>query len=197
MEKTISPILLAAGQSLRFGSDKLLYDLYYHELNQPMIMHSLKPWLAVFEQISIVVRADNHALITLLETSEFSSRLTLITADHAAMGMSASLIAGIKANINADAWLIGLADMPFIQSSVITESLAMLKAGAEITLPVFDNKRGHPVGFSARFMSPLLSLTGDKGAKQIINGSPESIHFITSPDNGIWRDIDSPDRVTQ
>tara|TARA_R110001599_G_scaffold24967_2_gene89779 strand:- start:1368 stop:1970 length:603 start_codon:yes stop_codon:yes gene_type:complete len=189
--KMISPIILAAGQSQRFGSDKLLHSLQYHDVDKPMILHSLKPWLDVFDLINIVVRADNHALIKMLENSEFASRLTLIMAANAAMGMSASLVAGIEANKEADGWLIGLADMPFIQSSVIMNSLESLRTGADITLPVFDNQRGHPVGFASRFRSPLLALSGDKGAKEIIASSPDKITFIDSPDSGIWRDIDT------
>jgi len=189
-ERVISPILLAAGQSQRFGSDKLLYAMQYHELKKPMILHSLKPWLEVFDQINIVVRADNHTLIQMLENSEFSSRLTLITATNAAMGMSASLVAGIEANKETDGWLIGLADMPFIHSSVIAKSLKSLRDGTEITLPRFDGQRGHPVGFSSRFRSQLLALSGDKGAKEIIASSPDKITFIESPDSAIWQDID-------
>lgn len=191
-EKIISPILLAAGQSRRFGSDKLLHNMPIHDNNKPMILHTLKPWLEVFKQINVVVRADNIALIQLLKNGEFASRLTLITASDAAHGMSASLVSGVAANIEADGWLIGLADMPFIQPSVISDSLEALKKGAEITLPIFNGKRGHPVGFSSRFKSQLLSLNGDKGAKEIIVSSPEKTTFIKSLDDGILQDIDTP-----
>jgi len=190
-EKVICPIILAAGQSQRFGSDKLLHVFQYYDLNKPMILHSLKPWLDVFDRINIVVRADNHGLIKMLEGSADFSQLTLIKATNAAMGMSASLVAGIEENKEADGWLIGLADMPFIKSSVIIDSLKALKAGADITLPIFDGQRGHPVGFASLFRSQLLALTGDKGAKKIINSSPDQITIINSPDSGIWQDIDT------
>lgn len=191
VKKVIRPILLAAGQSQRFGSDKLLHSVHYHNVNKPMILHSLKPWLDVFEHVNIVVRADNHALIQMLEDSEFSSRLTLLMATNATLGMSASLVAGIVANIDADGWLIGLADMPFIQSSVIVSALDALRSGAMITIPTFNGQRGHPVGFASHFRSQLLALTGDKGAKQIITASPYPITFINSPDSGILKDIDT------
>lgn len=190
-EKVIIPIILAAGQSQRFGSDKLLHVLNYDDVNQPIILHSLKPWLDVFEKVNVVVRADNLLLIQTLKNSEFGSRLVLINAINATRGMSASLVAGIESSIYADGWLIGLADMPFIQSSVMVDSLAALKTGAGITLPTFNAQRGHPVGFSSRFKSQLLALNGDKGAKEIIASSPDHITFINSPDYGIWQDIDT------
>jgi len=190
-DKMICPIILAAGKSQRFGSDKLLHILPYKGINKALIFHSLIPWLEVFDRINVVVRPDNHALIQTLKKSEFVSRLTLITAINPEKGMSASLVSGIDANKAADGWLIGLSDMPFIQSSVIVKSLEALNTGAEITLPIYNNKRGHPVGFSSRFRIPLLALNGDKGAKGIIASSPNNITFIESPDEGIWQDIDT------
>lgn len=187
----ISPVLLAAGQSRRFGSDKLLHNLDYDGINKPLILHSLKPWLAVFEKLNIVIRADNHALIRLLKNSEIASRLTLITATNPKQGMSASLVSGIKASQQSEGWLIGLADMPYIQSSVIANSLVALEANAAITLPTFREHRGHPVGFASQFLPQLLSLCGDKGAKQIIASASDKISFIDSPDNGILLDIDT------
>jgi molybdenum cofactor cytidylyltransferase len=190
-DKVICPIILAAGKSQRFGSDKLLHILPYNGVNKPLILHSLKPWLDVFDHINVVVRADNHALIQMLQDRELGSRLTLITAINPARGMSASLVSGIDENKSADGWLVGLSDMPYIQSSVIVKSLEALSAGSEITLPTYNGKRGHPVGFSLRFRTQLLALSGDKGAKEIIASSPEKITFIDSPDDGIWQDIDT------
>lgn len=187
----ISPVLLAAGQSRRFGKDKLLHNLDYDGINKPLVLHSLKPWLAVFEKLNIVIRADNHALIRLLKNSDFASRLTLITAINPMQGMSASLVSGIKANQQSEGWLIGLADMPYIHSSVIANSLAALEANAAITLPTFREQRGHPVGFASQFLPQLLSLCGDKGAKQVIASASDKISFIDSPDNGILLDIDT------
>jgi molybdenum cofactor cytidylyltransferase len=194
-EKEICPIILAAGKSQRFGSDKLLHVLPYNGNNKPLILHSLMPWLDVFDHINVVVRSDNHALIQMLADSELVSRLTLIKAINPEKGMSASLVSGIEANRTADGWLIGLSDMPFIQSSVIIKSLEALNTGAEITLPTYNGKRGHPVGFSSVFCSQLLALSGDKGAKEIIASSPDNITFIDSPDDGICQDIDTRENL--
>jgi len=189
-QNNICPILLAAGQSQRFGSDKLLYPLSYQGETKPLILHSIKPWLAVFAQINVVVRQDNKALFQLLEKCEFSSHIQLITATHAHQGMSASFISGIKANQQASAWLIGLSDMPFIDSIVIKQSSDALKAGATITQTEFEGRRGHPVGFCSTFLPQLLTLSGDKGARKIIADNSELLTIIQSPNDGIYQDID-------
>lgn len=194
--RSICPILLAAGQSRRFGSDKLLHVMSYQSEAKPLILHALNPWLEVFPQVNVVIRKDDLALLELLNQSPFSSRLTLITAENAHKGMAASLVRGIKANQHADGWLIGLADMPFIQSPVIAESQALLQDGAAITQPEYNGRRGHPVGFAAAFLPQLLALNGDKGARDILSVYAGQISLINSPDEGIYRDIDTVNDIT-
>lgn len=190
MSVTITPLLLAAGQSTRFGSDKLLHPLSHNGATKPLILNTIQVWLSQFPTLTIVVRPDNEPLITLLENSAYSSRLKLIHAVDAEAGMSASLMAGVSATKQASAWLIGLADMPFIASRVIAESIKALSHGAAITQPRFNDRPGHPVGFNREYLSELLSLSGDKGAKQILQRYPEQITVIASPDAGIHQDID-------
>ena len=194
-KKIISPILLAAGQSKRFGSDKLIHPVSYQGKTQPLILQTLAPWLAVFSEVNVVIRENNHDLKKLLKQCEFSARVNLIIAHNADLGMSASLIGGIKANQEAAAWLIGLADMPFINKVVIKKSLIALQAGALITQAEFGCRRGHPVGFSYQFLPQLLALHGDKGAKQIIDASAHLITPVISPDAGIYRDIDTKENL--
>lgn len=193
----IRPVMLAAGQSSRFGSDKLLHPLLYNKQSKPLILHSLTPWFEVFDEVSVVIREDNLALLHLLKNCEFSSRLKLVQAENARHGMSASLIAGIQANLEADGWLIGLADMPYMNSFVIRDSLAALISGAGITLPEFCGRRGHPVGFASSFLPQLLALNGDNGAKDIIRSSPNQICFISGVDSGIFADIDIAEDIQQ
>lgn len=157
-------------------------------------MHTLSVWLEVFPCINVVIRDDNTALHQLLTQDSLSSHITLVTAPDAHLGMSASLISGIKAN-KADGWLIGLADMPFIHKDVIQQSLGALNEGAQITQAEFAGRRGHPVGFSSRFLPELLTLEGDKGGRDILHTHPELISPIPSPDDGIFKDIDRRESI--
>jgi molybdenum cofactor cytidylyltransferase len=162
----VCPVILAAGQSTRFGSDKLRYSIKYKGSVQPIIIHTLTSWLAVFKTINIVIREDNVGLVQLLDEYEHRHRLRLIPAINPERGMSASLMTGVRANQEALGWLIGLADMPFIDESVLGESKLALENGAVITQSEFNGMRGHPVGFSASNLSEILALEGDKGAKK-------------------------------
>ena len=187
----ISPILLAAGRSQRFGSDKLIHLITIEGQTQALIIHTLQTWLTVFKQVSVVVHTENTPLSDVIRNSPFNSQINLIFVDGKNRSMSASLIAGISATDTANAWLIGLADMPFVQSSVIQNSFDALTNGAEITLPVFEQQLGHPVGFKSIFRDRLIALSGDQGAKKIIQSSLQSVIYINSTDKGILIDVDT------
>jgi molybdenum cofactor cytidylyltransferase len=191
----VCPILLAAGQSRRFGGDKLIHPLEYKKQIKPLILHSIAPWLDVFSQLNVIVREDNTALQEILHQSEFTTRINTISAVNPSKGMSASLVTGIKATSNADAWLIGLADMPFINKQVISNSFSALKNGAILTQSEYGHVRGHPVGFTSRFLADLLGLEGDIGAKKILESNSELITAIQSPDDGVISDIDKKSQI--
>lgn len=195
--KNITPLVLAAGQSSRFGSDKLLHPISHQGDEKPLILHSLSPWIEVFPAVTVVVREDNEALLQLLKGCHVSDRLKLITTANAHKGMSQSLIAGVKAHEQSDGWLVGLADMPYLDSGVIAASLTALESGATITVPEFRERRGHPVGFAARFLPQLLNLDGDNGARAIIDASKALVCSIPADHDGIFRDIDRLEDIPQ
>lgn len=109
--------------------------------------------------------------------------------------MGASLAYGINARPNAKAYLIALADMPWIQPITISQVANALKSGAAIAVPHYQGKNGHPVGFSADFRRELLALTGDSGARKILEKYPAQIQRIACNDPGILRDVDVPSDI--
>ncbi|MDI9332882.1 MAG: nucleotidyltransferase family protein [Cytophagales bacterium] len=91
-------------------------------------------------------------------------------ADHA--GMGDTIAAAVAANRHADGWLILPADMPLISPEVICAVANVLKNSAEhaaIAMPVVQGQRGHPVGFSRACLDDLLALSGDMGARALLN----------------------------
>ena len=82
-------------------------------------------------------------------------------------GMGDSIAAGVRATSDAPAWLILPGDLPLIQASTL-RSIAAAPAGLDVVVPFVDDRRGHPVRFSARFRSDLMNLTGIQGAASLI-----------------------------
>lgn len=191
----ISAIVLAAGASHRFGSDKLLHPVTLHGVTLPLAAHSLLPWLETFEQIIVAVRPGSEAFGSVIATAlgaTSSAAIRWIVCDDAAQGMAASLACGVRANQDAAGWLIGLADMPAVPSAAIVGVRNALLAKADLAAPFCNGKRGHPVGFSSHYREELLALQGDAGAWHLIERDMPNVVQINIDDKGILADIDVP-----
>jgi len=94
--------------------------------------------------------------------------------------------------ISSDGFVIALADMPYINSQTTSAIASKLSEGASIVVPTYQGKRGHPVGFSAKFRGELESLHGDEGARSILKRYPDEVVFLECDDSGILADIDTP-----
>jgi molybdenum cofactor cytidylyltransferase len=186
MAANICGILLAAGASKRFGSDKLLHPLDGGTLVAAAALANLR---AAIPHVIAVVRPGSAMLENLLS----EAGATVIQCINAADGMGASLAAAVGASGGVSGWVIALADMPFIRPHTIAKIAESLSAGAAIVAPVYRGERGHPVGLSARFRPQLEALRGDEGARSVLKEHAGLIKLIEVDDPGICSDIDTPD----
>jgi molybdenum cofactor cytidylyltransferase len=53
-------------------------------------------------------------------------------------------------------------------------------------------RRGHPVLFSAPLFPQLLALTGDEGARAVLQKLGGALATVEAPDEGVLFDIDLP-----
>ncbi len=176
-------VLLAAGFSRRYGANKLIQRLPDGTLVAVAAGRNL---VAALPETIAVVRPDVPELAEALH----DAGLRVVICETAHLGMGASLAHGIHAAVDADGWIVALADMPFIHPESIRAVARGIEAGAAIMAPQFAGERGHPVGFSARYRTELAGLTGDEGARQILKRDP--ITLVHCADPGVIRDIDTP-----
>ena len=154
-------ILLAAGSASRFGAAKLLQPL---SDGTPVGVASARTLLQVLPNSIAIVRTGDQALI-----EAFSAiGLPVVENPLADAGMGSSLAAGVCATSGATGWLIALADMPWLQPATITALSERLNSGVSIVAPVYQGRRGHPVGFSSRWRRELQALSGDRGARDLL-----------------------------
>jgi molybdenum cofactor cytidylyltransferase len=185
----VAAILLAAGSASRFGSDKLLHPLPH---GVPIAVQAARHLRTVFAgNVFAVIRPEAEALADLLR----AEGCAVVTCARASDGMGASLACGISAAHAAgaaDAYLVALADMPFIRSSSIAAVREELLKGAPLAAPYFRARRGHPVGISSRYRDELAGLRGDEGAKKLLSVHAAEIVKIPVGDPAVLRDIDTP-----
>jgi molybdenum cofactor cytidylyltransferase len=192
----IAAIVLAAGASRRFGTDKLAQPITLHGLTLPLAAHSLLPWLNTFGQVTVVVRPGAEAFCHAIEAALGPIDATMIrwvVCEDAAQGMAASLVCGVQANRGAYGWLIGLADMPTVPQEAIAGVRDALIDGAPLARTVRGGKQGHPVGFASNYRDELLALQGDTGARGLLKRDSGQLMQIEIAHDGIFTDIDTPD----
>jgi molybdenum cofactor cytidylyltransferase len=181
-------VLLAGGHSRRFGSNKLLHLLPDGE---PVAVCAARHLLAALPESVAIVRPDNQALAEMLRS--LGMQVAFCNEAQQEMGDSLAAAVGFADSLYAaDGFVIALADMPFITSSTIKAVADAVASGNRIVIPVYQGRRGHPVGFTAEFREALKGIQGDEGARSIVRQYQTSVVEIEVGDAGIVRDIDHP-----
>ncbi|MGK5022891.1 nucleotidyltransferase family protein [Janthinobacterium sp. LB2P10] len=188
-------ILLAAGRGRRFDpsgvQNKLLQPLKEGpHAGLPVVVAAARNMLAALPRVLAVVRADDAQVARALGALGCEVRVC----HDADTGMAASLTCAIEHVRGAPGWLIALGDMPVVEPATIVALSQAIADGARIAVPVFHGRRGNPVAFSAVYLSLLLALDGDQGARSIVNS--HAVCEVRVDDSGILRDIDTPDDLS-
>jgi molybdenum cofactor cytidylyltransferase len=179
-------ILLAAGQGRRFDptgrQNKLAQRLDSGELVAARAALAMR---AVLSRVVAVVRPEGGIV-----GDRLSALGCEVIACHAADdGMGTSLAFAVSHAQHAKGWIIGLADMPYVKAASIHALLDTLVGGADIAVPVYQGRRGNPVGFSRKHLAALMSMNGDRGARRLVDSFP--VNEVAVEDAGIHLDIDT------
>ncbi len=178
-------LLLAAGQGRRFGGDKLLQALAD---GTPVAVAAARALKAACAESIAVLRPEQDALASLLE----AEGLRVVRCAAARSGMGHSLAAGVAASGDAQGWVVALADMPCIQVATLQAVAELIGGGTALAAPSHAGRRGHPVGFAARWKDALLALEGDEGARAILRQNLSLLHVLETDDPGVLQDVDTP-----
>ena len=111
-------------------------------------------------------------------------------------GISASIKAGItQAKQDVDGFIIFLGDMPLIDQNMLKTSIQSFYTRPEsaIVVPVYKNRHGNPVIFAQKFKSELLKLTGDRGARPVIEKFQDQVIEVQIKNERLLLDIDTFD----
>jgi molybdenum cofactor cytidylyltransferase len=176
-------VLLAAGAGTRFGGGKLLHPL---PDGVAIAAHAARNLLEAGLEVIAVVRTGDFPLTDMLE----QEGCIVTPCAEAARGMGHSLAHGVSKAQDASGWVVALADMPRVSAATIRAVADAIASGAPIAAPVYRGERGHPVAFSAALKSELQALSGDSGARSVLERHRDRIQLIECDDAGTVLDVD-------
>ncbi len=187
-EKRFHALVLAAGSATRFGGRKLLADW-----NGAPLLHAAlaAARAAPVSGITVVTGADAGEVSASIDA--FDPAIGRIHAADHAKGMAASLRVGVAAlPPGTEAVFVFLGDMPRVPQAVLQGLADAVSAGAPAAAPVFRWRRGHPVVLARVVFGAVATLSGDTGARPILQALGSRVARVESPDDGVLFDIDTP-----
>ena len=101
------------------------------------------------------------------------------------------MASSIKTGLNqlptkAEAFFICLGDMPMIGHDIYNQ-LIKSKGNKEIIVPTYKGQQGNPVLFNKSMKEKIMSITGDAGAKQILELNKDKILNLEINDQSITK----------
>jgi len=178
-------IILAAGSSSRLGRPKQLL-VYNHKTLLQHVIDEAK--LADLSPIVVVIGANADEL----SKSSNLSGTNIIINDSWETGMSSSIAAGLAALIDnkPQNMILSVCDQPQINAQLFSDLVRMKnKTGSGIVASAYAGTLGTPVLFNEKYYDALLNLTGNEGAKKLLNLHQNEVSFIPFEDGQI--DIDT------
>jgi len=187
--KTVSAILLAAGESRRMGEpNKLELDI----AGVPLLRHSAETLLA----------ARLREVITVLGFNTGSSRrllaglpVTMVENVDYREGQMSSVHQGLMAlSDTCDGIMICLADQPLLtvkDIDLLIDTFDRCRDTA-ILVPTFQGRRGNPIILADEQRQAILGGGRNLGCKRLIERNPDLVTTFEMPNDHVVFDLDTP-----
>lgn len=184
-------LLLAAGTSSRMGQPKALLPIG----QKLLIQHQINQLQGLGRPITLVLGAHAELIQAALNERE----LNFIFNKDYTKGMGHSIAAGVKAiktsGRDAQAIMICAVDQPLIDMGHYQNLIQKAQqSDFSIVQSASDEDwRGIPTVFKSEHFEALSELTGDQGAKSVIQANPKQITAVKAS-SGALIDIDTTDQ---
>ncbi len=183
----VAAIVLAAGESSRFGSPKQLVRWG----DRPLILHAAGlPWSAGLDPIVVVLGAAAERIAPYLE----GLPLTVVRNYRWREGLGSSLHVGLAAlPPRTEAALFLTVDQPFVTPHHLRALIRAWERGAPIAATAWGGRLTVPALFSRRYFEALATLKGDAGGRQLFDLYRKEIAAVQAPSALMVADLDRPD----
>ena len=163
-EPRLAVLIMAAGESRRFGSCKLLADID----GKPMLQRSIELAQSTDASLIRVVTGRWHQEVKQAQTSGLIDDIDLIYNSDWQQGLGNSIATGISQVASlCDEALVLLADQVRVSGEDL-KRLTLRDDKNQIACASYSKTLGPPAIFPAQFFPELEKLSGDKGAKALL-----------------------------
>ncbi len=184
----IGAVVLAAGQSRRMGTQKLLLPWS----GKPLVAHVVDEVLSSpARPVIVVVGTAGSAIAAALA----GRPVTLVTNPDPQSEMLASVRCGLKAlRHSCPGALLVLGDQPGLTSDLIGRLVTAFSAAPErIVVPQCGGRRGHPIVVPQRLFPMVLARYDGVGLRGLLAEYPLAVTEVPVANAEALRDIDTPD----
>ena len=184
-EPRLAVLIMAAGESRRFGSCKLLADID----GKPMLQRSIELAQSTDASLIRIVTGRWHQEIKQAQTSGLIDDIDLIYNPDWQRGLGSSISTGISeiASLCAES-LILLADQVRVSGEDL-KRLTLRDDRNQIACASYSKTLGPPAIFPAQFFPQLEKLSGDKGAKALLAELTSTDYQIDIPSAAVDIDV--------
>lgn len=184
MKMRFSAIVLAAGESARFGTDKLSLTLGPRSI----LEHTVGQFYTIgITEIIIVTGRFAYSIPEKLTPP----KIHWIHNPDYSSGMSSSVRSGIgRIDPSSDAVFITPADIPLFKSDTIRQMMAGFST-KKIIIPVHRGQKGHPVLLSTEIAKKCLFSQSEKVLYDVIREHTDAVTLLPVEDEGVVLDMDT------
>ncbi|MEM8938352.1 MAG: nucleotidyltransferase family protein [Bacteroidota bacterium] len=188
---TIGAAVLAAGPSRRLGEPKQLVRFK----GKSLLQHTIDLVVEVqIDERMLILGANEQEIRHFINFKSFD----VIQNQHWKEGMASSIRLAVEVGLKKelDGLLILLSDQPYIDLELLNNLIGFYKPKKELIMASeYNNVLGVPALFDRHYFRELMELTGDSGAKRLINAYREKVKEVKFEKGLI--DIDTPTDLDQ
>lgn len=185
-------LVLAAGSSRRFGSDKRQAVLSGGDTVLDAVLRTQR---AVLQTVLVVTPLQDD----FADQACRRHQALRVPCAVSVQGLGGSLAAGLRAVQALDplpeAVLLALADMPAVQADTLVALLSRFHATGHAVMPTCQGRPGHPRVLPRAIWPVLMGLSGDEGARHAVDW--RQAEKVDVSDAGVLLDVDTPQDLAE
>jgi molybdenum cofactor cytidylyltransferase len=184
--KGIWAIVLAAGESRRMGSPKMILPYEGMTIIEKVLENVLA---SNVEKVVTVLGSHREEIMKVIERFQVPHCYNSNFKD----GMLSSVKCGFEfLPREFRAAMVLLGDQPMVETSVINKLIkAYNETGKGILVPVFQNKRGHPLMVDKKYRDEIINLDDPEGLKGLLLRHPVDLLEVNTENSSVLDDIDT------